>query len=202
MAAHAEIPGDALPLPPPAAEVPADVAAKNEREIRRLLRESRPRRMSIIGLLLAIVLAGGAALATATVIAPRNGTGIADVVGPSKGSLAAQFQKGKAQGYATGILAGRAAERRAALKRARKQYQIGYGRGVKAGTTNGQRDGYTKGYQQAQGVYASAVASAQGQIATLAAQVKSLEDALKKAQAKPKPPGGGGTGGGSTTPGG
>lgn len=175
--------GDVPDLPPPRVAVPRDLARRNEREIEQLLRPRRKRRMSILGLLLAVVLAGLAAFAAVTVIAPSSGSGIASVVGPGKGELAARYDRGKAAGYAAGIKAGRAVERRAGRVRERRQYVAGVRAGTKTGTQNGQRDGYSKGYQDAQGVYAGAVAQAQGQIDSLSRENQALKDALKRAQA-------------------
>ena len=193
--------GDFPDVPPPRAAVPKDVAKRNQREIEQLLRPQRQRRMSIYGLILAVFLAGGAAVMTATVIAPTSGSGIAGVVGPSRAELKKQFQKGKAAGYTQGIKAGKVTEARAAKKRERAQYARGYRLGTKAGKDAGTRSGFSDGYQQAQETYAGAVASAQSQIATLVSDNQRLADLVKKLQqqAAQKPPA---TGGGATTTGG
>ena len=182
----------------PQVEVPAEVARRNERDIDRLLRPQRPRRLSLFGLLLAFALAGAAAFVTATVIAPTSGAGIASVAGgPSKADVDEAFTKGKAAGYATGVTAGRKTERTAAEKRQTKAVRQGFTRGLKKGRDEGKRKGFTEGYRSASETYASAVAQASGQISSLQAEVARLQAELAK---KPKPKPGDTTGDGGTDP--
>lgn len=185
MARASDTPDDAF-VRAPEVEVPAAVVRENARDIDRLLKPQRPRRMSILGLLLAFALAGAAAFVTATVIAPSSGAGIASVGGgASKVDVDNAFATGKSEGYAAGIKAGRATERKAAEKRQTKAVRQGFTRGLKKGRDDGKRKGFTEGYRSASETYAAAVAQASGQIASLQSEVARLEAALAKKQEKP-----------------